>query len=173
MIGALGAGIVADRIGRRPTILLTAVVFVVGVLLAAFSPVIWMLVVARLRRSGEAVAAEGCGTVSARSPPAWSRQFRVSSTPPARSNTDQPEESGASVQRHGGPPRTQHARIGSRLVHGKQENRERQSAADGREYLGGRAGVQARRRFVDEQHIRLGDEGTGDVDPDRRRWRRR
>ena len=48
MIGALGAGIVADRVGRRPTILLTAVVFVVGVLLAAFSPVFWMLVVARL-----------------------------------------------------------------------------------------------------------------------------
>jgi sugar porter (SP) family MFS transporter len=48
MIGALGAGMVADRIGRRPTILLTAVVFVVGVLLAAFSPVFWMLVLARL-----------------------------------------------------------------------------------------------------------------------------
>jgi hypothetical protein len=49
-------------------------------------------------------------------------------------------------------------------VHGKQENRERQSTADGREYLGGRARVKARRRFVDEQHVRLGDEGTGDVE---------
>jgi MFS family permease len=35
MIGAFGAGRVADRIGRRPTVLITAVIFVVGVLLAA------------------------------------------------------------------------------------------------------------------------------------------
>jgi sugar porter (SP) family MFS transporter len=48
MIGAFGAGKVADRIGRRPTILITAVVFVVGVLLAAFAPAFWTLVVARL-----------------------------------------------------------------------------------------------------------------------------
>src|ERR1700709_1964221 len=34
MVGAFGAGKVADRIGRRPTILITAVLFVVGVLLA-------------------------------------------------------------------------------------------------------------------------------------------
>jgi MFS family permease len=36
-IGAIGAARLADRIGRRPTILITAVVFVVGVLLAAFT----------------------------------------------------------------------------------------------------------------------------------------
>jgi sugar porter (SP) family MFS transporter len=47
MVGALAAGRVADRIGRRPTILITAVVFVVGVLLAAFAPTFWTLVVAR------------------------------------------------------------------------------------------------------------------------------
>jgi sugar porter (SP) family MFS transporter len=48
MIGAFGAGRVADRIGRRPTILITAVVFVVGVLLAAFSPAFWTLLLARV-----------------------------------------------------------------------------------------------------------------------------
>jgi sugar porter (SP) family MFS transporter len=48
MIGAFGAGRVADRIGRRPTILITAVVFVVGVLLAAFSPTLWTLLAARV-----------------------------------------------------------------------------------------------------------------------------
>jgi sugar porter (SP) family MFS transporter len=48
MIGAFGAGRVADRIGRRPTILITAVVFVVGVLLAAFTPTFWTLIVARV-----------------------------------------------------------------------------------------------------------------------------
>jgi sugar porter (SP) family MFS transporter len=48
MFGAFGAGKVADRIGRRPTVLITAVVFVVGVLLAAFTPTFWTLLVARL-----------------------------------------------------------------------------------------------------------------------------
>ena len=48
MIGAFGAGRVADRIGRRPTILITAVIFVVGVLLAAFTPTFWTLLVARV-----------------------------------------------------------------------------------------------------------------------------
>src|ERR1700761_563176 len=38
MVGALGAGRVADAVGRRPTILATALIFVVGVLLAAFAP---------------------------------------------------------------------------------------------------------------------------------------
>src|SRR3954470_21685531 len=47
MFGALGAGRGGDRIGRRPAILITAVVFVVGVLLAAFAPTFWTLVVAR------------------------------------------------------------------------------------------------------------------------------
>jgi MFS family permease len=48
MIGAFAAGRVADRIGRRPAILITAVVFVVGVLLAAFAPTFWTLIAARL-----------------------------------------------------------------------------------------------------------------------------
>jgi sugar porter (SP) family MFS transporter len=48
MIGAFGAGRVADRVGRRPTILITASVFIVGVLLAAFAPAFWTLIVARL-----------------------------------------------------------------------------------------------------------------------------
>jgi sugar porter (SP) family MFS transporter len=47
MVGAFAAGRVADRIGRRPAILITAVVFVVGVLLAAFAPTFWTLIVAR------------------------------------------------------------------------------------------------------------------------------
>jgi sugar porter (SP) family MFS transporter len=47
-IGAIGAGRIADRIGRKPTVLITAVVFVAGVLLAAFSPVFWLLLVARV-----------------------------------------------------------------------------------------------------------------------------
>ena len=46
-VGALGAGRAADRVGRRPTILVTAVVFVAGVLGAAFSPAFWFLVVMR------------------------------------------------------------------------------------------------------------------------------
>jgi sugar porter (SP) family MFS transporter len=45
--GALFAGRPADRIGRRPTILLTAVIFVVGALGAALAPVFPMLVVMR------------------------------------------------------------------------------------------------------------------------------
>jgi sugar porter (SP) family MFS transporter len=48
MIGAFGAGRVADRIGRRPTILITAVIFVVGVLMAAFAPAFWTLLIARV-----------------------------------------------------------------------------------------------------------------------------
>jgi sugar porter (SP) family MFS transporter len=46
--GALVAGRVADTIGRRKTILITAVVFVVGVLLAAFAPLFPVLLVARV-----------------------------------------------------------------------------------------------------------------------------
>jgi major inositol transporter-like SP family MFS transporter len=38
VIGALTAGRVADRIGRRATVMTTALVFVLGVLLAAFTP---------------------------------------------------------------------------------------------------------------------------------------
>ncbi len=46
-VGALGAGRAADRVGRRPTILVTALVFIAGVLGAAFSPAFWFLVVMR------------------------------------------------------------------------------------------------------------------------------
>jgi sugar porter (SP) family MFS transporter len=46
--GALLAGRVADEIGRRPTVLATAVVFVAGVLLAAFSPDYPVLLLARV-----------------------------------------------------------------------------------------------------------------------------
>ena len=48
MAGALLAGRLADRIGRKPTILITATVFVVGVLLAAFTPSYPVLLVARV-----------------------------------------------------------------------------------------------------------------------------
>jgi sugar porter (SP) family MFS transporter len=48
VIGALLAGRVADLIGRRLTVLITAVVFVVGVLLAAFTPTFPVLLVARI-----------------------------------------------------------------------------------------------------------------------------
>ena len=48
VIGALLAGRIADRIGRRPTVLGTAAVFVAGVLLAAFSPGYVVLLAARV-----------------------------------------------------------------------------------------------------------------------------
>jgi sugar porter (SP) family MFS transporter len=48
LIGALGAGRIADAIGRRPTVLITAAVFVGGVMLAAFSPSYAVLVAARV-----------------------------------------------------------------------------------------------------------------------------
>lgn len=46
-VGALGAGRLADRVGRRRTVLATAVVFVVGVLGAAVSPYFAWLIVCR------------------------------------------------------------------------------------------------------------------------------
>jgi sugar porter (SP) family MFS transporter len=46
-VGAFGSGRTADRIGRRPVILITAGVFVVGVLGAAFSPALWFLILTR------------------------------------------------------------------------------------------------------------------------------
>ncbi len=46
-VGAFGAGRLADQWGRRPLILATAVVFIVGVLGAAFSPVYAFLIVMR------------------------------------------------------------------------------------------------------------------------------
>jgi sugar porter (SP) family MFS transporter len=47
-VGALFAGRIADRIGRRLTVLGTAVIFVVGVLLAAFTPTFPVLLAARV-----------------------------------------------------------------------------------------------------------------------------
>jgi sugar porter (SP) family MFS transporter len=46
-VGAFGSGRLADMIGRRSVILITAAVFVLGVLGAAFSPTFWFLVVTR------------------------------------------------------------------------------------------------------------------------------
>jgi sugar porter (SP) family MFS transporter len=45
--GAFGSGRLSDTIGRRPVILITAAVFVLGVLGAAFSPTLWFLIVMR------------------------------------------------------------------------------------------------------------------------------
>jgi sugar porter (SP) family MFS transporter len=47
VVGAFGAGRVADKIGRRPTLLITAVVFMVGVLAAAVSPSLEVLIAMR------------------------------------------------------------------------------------------------------------------------------
>lgn len=47
MVGAFAGGRVADRIGRRPTLAGTALVFVAGVLLAAFAPTYPLLLLAR------------------------------------------------------------------------------------------------------------------------------
>ncbi|HVT70041.1 MAG TPA: sugar porter family MFS transporter [Trebonia sp.] len=48
VLGALGAGRLSDRIGRHKTVMITAVVFIVGVLLAAFTPTYPVLLVARI-----------------------------------------------------------------------------------------------------------------------------
>ena len=48
VVGALSAGRVSDKIGRRPTVLITALVFIVGVLLAAFTPTYPVLLAARI-----------------------------------------------------------------------------------------------------------------------------
>ncbi|HEY1700031.1 MAG TPA: sugar porter family MFS transporter [Trebonia sp.] len=48
MAGALAAGRVADRVGRRLTVLGTAMVFIIGVLLAAFTPSYPALLAARV-----------------------------------------------------------------------------------------------------------------------------
>jgi sugar porter (SP) family MFS transporter len=47
-IGAVAAGRIADRVGRRPTVLCTAALFVAGVMLAAFAPSYAVLVGARV-----------------------------------------------------------------------------------------------------------------------------
>jgi sugar porter (SP) family MFS transporter len=46
-VGAFGSGRLSDTIGRRRVILLTACIFVVGVLGAALSPTLWFLIVTR------------------------------------------------------------------------------------------------------------------------------
>src|ERR1700720_687842 len=46
-VGAFASGKLADMIGRRSVILIAAAVFVVGVLGAAFSGALWILVVMR------------------------------------------------------------------------------------------------------------------------------
>ena len=46
-VGAFGSGRLSDTLGRRPVILITASVFVLGVLGAAFSPTLWFLIVMR------------------------------------------------------------------------------------------------------------------------------
>jgi sugar porter (SP) family MFS transporter len=48
LIGALAAGRIADRVGRRPTVLGTAALFVAGVMIAAFSASYVVLVGARV-----------------------------------------------------------------------------------------------------------------------------
>ncbi|GAA2635705.1 sugar porter family MFS transporter [Actinomadura fulvescens] len=47
-VGALAAGRLADRLGRRPTMLAIAMIFALGSLLAAFAPDFWLLLAARL-----------------------------------------------------------------------------------------------------------------------------
>ena len=47
MIGAAFAGRLADQIGRRRLIMIAAVVFTGGALLAAFAPTVWVLIAAR------------------------------------------------------------------------------------------------------------------------------
>ncbi len=47
MIGAAFAGRLSDRLGRRLLIIIAAVIFTVGALLAAASPTVWVLIAAR------------------------------------------------------------------------------------------------------------------------------
>jgi sugar porter (SP) family MFS transporter len=48
VVGALTAGRIADMLGRRLTVLITALVFIVGVMLAAFTPTYPLLLIARI-----------------------------------------------------------------------------------------------------------------------------
>jgi sugar porter (SP) family MFS transporter len=48
ILGALGSGRLSDRLGRRPVVLITAIVFGVGALAAAFAPNVALLILARL-----------------------------------------------------------------------------------------------------------------------------
>jgi sugar porter (SP) family MFS transporter len=56
--GAIGAGRVSDRIGRQPTILVTAAAFLAGILAAAFSPTFPVLL------AGQVVIGLGVGSAS-------------------------------------------------------------------------------------------------------------
>jgi sugar porter (SP) family MFS transporter len=47
MVGAACAGRLSDRVGRRRLIIVAAVVFTAGSLLAAFAPTVWVLIAAR------------------------------------------------------------------------------------------------------------------------------
>jgi sugar porter (SP) family MFS transporter len=46
-VGALAAGRVADQLGRRRTIFITSIVFVIGLLASAFTPSLWLFWVGR------------------------------------------------------------------------------------------------------------------------------
>ena len=46
-VGALVAGRIADQLGRRRTIFITSIVFVVGLLLSTFAPTLWIFWISR------------------------------------------------------------------------------------------------------------------------------
>lgn len=48
LVGALIAGTLADRIGRRPAVIVAGLLFIVGALIEAFTPNITVLVIGRL-----------------------------------------------------------------------------------------------------------------------------
>lgn len=62
MIGALGGGVIADRIGRRATLVWAGIVFIVGSMLAPLSPNVAILIVAR------AIIGVGIGFTSVTAP---------------------------------------------------------------------------------------------------------
>ena len=50
VVGALSGGPLSDRFGRRPAVLLAAVIFGLGALAVAFAPSVAFIVIGRLRR---------------------------------------------------------------------------------------------------------------------------
>jgi sugar porter (SP) family MFS transporter len=58
MLGAVAAGRMADSLGRRPTIMIAALTFVVGIVLVLVSPDVWVLI------AGRFVIGLGIGVVS-------------------------------------------------------------------------------------------------------------
>jgi sugar porter (SP) family MFS transporter len=48
MLGAIFGGIVADRLGRRATLISGGIIFIIGSLLAPLSPNVWLLILARM-----------------------------------------------------------------------------------------------------------------------------